>query len=326
MERNQSKADPRLESIPNFSEGRRGEILRGLQESARGAPGVTLLDSSADPDHHRSVFTLAGQAQDLENCLFSLIRQAIETIDLRQHRGVHPRIGAVDVVPFVHLEDDTNPAAAVPSARRLGERVAEGFETPVFLYGAAASHEGRPSLPQLRRGGLPGLRRRMIDGIHQPDFGPSRPHPTAGVAVIGARPFLIALNVILNADALPAARRIAKRVRESSGGLPALQALGLSLDARGRGQVSMNLLDYRRTSPAQAVAAVAECIANEAVDDGNLSRGGLQIEEVEIIGLVPQAALPREVRSHWVEQGWSDEETLTARLLEPRLPPMATMP
>lgn len=268
-----------LECIPNFSEGRRPEVLERLARAARG-DGAVLLDRSADTDHHRAVLTLAGRDDQLLETLMRLYRQAVLDIDLRRHQGVHPRIGALDVCPFVPL-GETGMATAVRLAQTLGARVGEELGIPVYLYGDAAGSPNRPQLAALRRGGIEALEQRIAQSEWRPDFGPAASHPTAGATAIGARFFLIAFNVQLDcADPTPA-RQIAARVREAGGGLPAVKALGLPLASQGRSQVSMNLVDYRQTSPHQAFRRVA----------GEAARLGVAVLGSEIIGLVPRAAL-----------------------------------
>lgn len=269
-----------LECVPNLSEGRRPEVLAELARRAQAVAGAHLLDASSDPDHHRSVLTLAGPGEALHETVLSLYEYATEVIDLRRHEGVHPRVGAIDVVPFVPL-GETPMSAAVAAARRLGAAVAERFSIPVYLYEEAALVPGRRRLPALRQGGLPALALRIGRPGWEPDFGPPRLHPTAGATIIGARPFLIAVNVLLDTGELETARQIASAVRESSGGLPAVRALGLPLAGRGRVQVSMNLVDHRRTTLGLLLAEVRRLAEAR----------GARVIETEIIGLAPEAAL-----------------------------------
>ncbi|HEY4564731.1 MAG TPA: glutamate formimidoyltransferase, partial [Thermoanaerobaculia bacterium] len=245
---------PLLESVPNVSEGRRPEVVARLAAAASSGPGVRLLDLSSDPDHNRSVLTLAGEPEGLHQGLMALYEAALAEIDLTRHQGVHPRIGAVDVVPFVPL-GDTPMEVAVAAANRLAPDVAR-LGLPVYLYEKAASRPERTRLANIRRGGFEGLKAKLANPIWAPDFGPPHPHPTAGATVIGARFFLIAFNAVLATADVAAARAIARRVREANGGLPAVRALGISLASRGLAQVSMNLVDYRRTSPLQALRRV----------------------------------------------------------------------
>jgi len=290
-----------LECVPNVSEGRDAALIARLADAA--GRDAALLDRSSDPDHHRTVLTLAGSPQALHHALLRLYEVALAGIDLRRHQGVHPRLGAVDVVPFVPL-DSTPTAVAVAAAERLGAAVAERFGLPVWLYEEAARPGRRRALPAIRRGGLDGLARRLAAG-ERPDFGPAALHPTAGATVIGARPILIAFNVVLASDDLALARRIAAAVRQRApGGLPAVRALGVPLPQRGLVQVSMNLLDYRRTPPRAAFDRVRAAAA----------ASGVRVLESELVGLVPRAALSEEDAEHVRLREFSPERYLETRL------------
>jgi len=269
-----------LECVPNVSEGRRPEVVARLAAAVSAVPGVRLLDLSSDPDHNRSVLTLAGDAAGLHKALLALYRAAVAEIDLTRHQGVHPRVGAVDVVPFVPL-GDTPMAAAVAAAERLAPEVARRFGLPVYLYERAARLPGRSALAEIRRGGFEGFPAKIGDPVWAPDFGSPRVHPTAGVTVIGARFFLIAFNAVLETPDVALARAVARKVRESGGGLPAVRAMGVYLATRGLAQVSMNLVDYRRTPILTALERVkAETAAL-----------GTRVAECELIGLVPREAV-----------------------------------
>jgi glutamate formiminotransferase len=269
-----------LECVPNVSEGRRPAVISRLAAAVAG-PGVQVLDVSSDADHNRSVFTLAGEPEALIAGLLDLYAAAVREIDLRCHEGVHPRIGAVDVVPFVPL-GETPMAVAVAAARRLAPAVAHRFGLPVYLYEEAAARPERRSLPAIRRGGFEALAGKLADPLWAPDHGPALPHPSAGATVIGARFFLIACNAILDTGDVAVARAVAGAVRESGGGLPAVRALGFYLPRRARAQVSMNLVDFRRTSLARAL----QCVREEA------SARGARVVASELVGLLPrQAAL-----------------------------------
>ncbi|MFL6260661.1 MAG: glutamate formimidoyltransferase [Thermoanaerobaculia bacterium] len=274
---------PLLESVPNLSEGRRPEVVARLAAAAS-APGVRLLDLSSDPDHNRSVLTLAGEPEELHQGLLALYETALAEIDLTRHQGVHPRVGAVDVVPFVPL-GDTPMEVAVEAAERLAPEVARRFGLPVYLYERAARRPERTLLADIRgnnrRGGFEGLGARLGDPAWAPDFGPAHPHPTAGATVIGARFFLIAFNAVLATADVFTARAIARRVRESGGGLPAVRAMGVHLASRGLAQVSMNLVDYRRTPILTALRRVEEEAATL----------GTGVVETEVIGLIPEEAV-----------------------------------
>jgi len=269
-----------LECVPNVSEGRRPEVIARLAAAASSGPGVRLLDVSSDPDHNRTVLTLAGDPEGLHRSLLSLYETALAEIDLTRHEGVHPRVGAVDVTPFVPL-GETPMELAVAAAERLGRAVAERFGLPVYLYERAARTPERRRLAVIRRGQFEGFAAKLADPAWAPDFGPARVHPTAGVTVIGARFFLIAFNAVLDSADPEVARAVARRVRESSGGLPAVRALGFFLARRGRAQVSMNLVDYRQTPLLKALDRVRR--EAEAL--------GARVVETELIGLAPEEAI-----------------------------------
>jgi glutamate formiminotransferase len=269
-----------IESVPNVSEGRRPEVVDRLVAAIEAEPGALLLDRTSDASHHRSVFTLAGEAPAVAAALERLVEAAIDEIDMTVQHGEHPRIGAVDVVPFVPL-GATTMADCVEVARAFGRRIAERFDLPVYLYAEAATRPDRVRLADVRRGQLEGLRDEIGQRGREPDFGPTAVHPTAGATAVGARPFLIAYNINLASPDVELARRIARRVRESGGGLPKVQANGFWIEELGRAQVSMNLLDHRTTP----IWEVWEAVGTLAADDG------VQLAESELIGLAPLAAL-----------------------------------
>jgi len=292
--------DRLVECVPNVSEGRDRAVLAQLAERIQSVPNVALLDLHVDPDHHRSVFTLAGEPQSMANAVFHFIRQAQHFIDLRTHHGQHPRIGAVDVVPWIPLRGVTMEECA-GYARDLGGRVGQELDIPVFLYEQAGVVPSRVRLEAIRRGGLSGLQERMNhEAGWKPDFGPDVLHPTAGAVVIGARFFLIAFNVALKSQDIQVARRIARTIRSSGGGLPALKALGVPLPSRGLVQVSMNLTDFRQTSLRTAFHAV----------ERESHRLGVEIQESEIVGLVPQAAWDVDVPTDLKLKNWKPEGVL----------------
>ncbi|MEM7416398.1 MAG: glutamate formimidoyltransferase [Gemmatimonadota bacterium] len=263
-----------LEAVPNISEGRDRAVVRDLLDVVSGFP-VEVLDHSSDPDHHRSVFTFIGDPADVEDAAVALVERAAEQIDLRDHRGVHPRVGAVDVVPFVPLHGVTM-ADAVQSARRVGRRLSAAG-VPVWYYGAASDPPGR-GLAALRRGGFEGLRDGWpSDRRPDEDGGRSGPHPTAGITCVGARPILLAWNVFLTGVSVEDARGIAASIREIGGGFKGLRALGLRLQGQDRVQVSMNLEDPVATSPLAVFDAI----------QGAAERLGGQVEETEVIGMLP---------------------------------------
>jgi glutamate formiminotransferase len=268
-----------VESVPNVSEGRRLDVVDRLAGAIESVPGAHLLDRTSDPSHNRSVLTLAGEHDAVADALEGLVGVALREIDMEQQSGEHPRIGAVDVVPFVPLADTTLDDC-VAIARAFGRRIAARFELPVYLYAAAATRPDRVKLADVRRGQYEGLKAEIATRGREPDFGPPRMHPRGGATCVGARPFLIAWNVNLASSDLDLAKRIAHRVRESSGGLPAVQAKGFYIDELGCAQVSMNLLDTARTP----LWAAWEAVRAEAAEDG------VELLESELIGLAPLAA------------------------------------
>lgn len=270
-----------VESVPNYSEGRRLDVVDRLAGAVDATDGAYLLDRTSDPSHNRSVLTLAGEAEAVEAALVATIEVAIETIDMEQHTGEHPRIGAIDVVPFVPL-GATTLDDCVALARSFGERVGDRFELPVYLYARAATRPERVRLADVRRGGYEGVRDDLASAAAQrvPDFGPARAHPRLGAVAVGARPFLIAWNINLETADLDLAKQIARAVRESGGGLPAVQGNGFWIEELGCAQVSMNLLDFATTPMWRAFDEVQR-LATAA---------GVGIRESELIGLAPQAA------------------------------------
>jgi glutamate formiminotransferase len=268
-----------VECVPNISEGRRPEVVDAIVGAVEGSDGVTLLDRTSDADHDRSVLTLAGSTDAVLRAIQAVAAQAIARIDLRSQRGQHPRIGALDVVPFVPL-GDTPIGVCIELARDFGSWLADRYTLPVFLYARAAARPDRRVLADIRRPGFEGLAAALETEDGAPDFGPRRVHPTAGATVVGARPFLIAWNIQLETDDLDLARRIASLVRERDGGLPAVQALGIPIASMGCVQVSMNLLDHERTSLWQLFERVRDLAA----------AAGVTIRDSELIGLAPVAA------------------------------------
>jgi glutamate formiminotransferase len=269
-----------IECIPNVSEGRRADVIDGIASAIGAVPGVRLLDHSSDAAHNRSVFTMAGNAASLKAAVLALYAQAVPAIDLRTHKGEHPRLGAVDVVPFVPVEGATM-ADCVALAKDVAAEVASRFKIPIYLYEDAASDPSRRNLEDIRRGEFEGLAAKMSSQGWAPDFGPSAPHPSAGASVIGARMPLIAYNINLNTDRLDVAKKIAAAIRHSSGGFRYVKAAGFALKDRGIVQVSMNLTNYEKTP----IFRVFETVKREA------ERYGVSILESEIVGLVPARAL-----------------------------------
>jgi len=264
-----------VECVPNVSEGRRRDVVDRLAAAIEAVPGVRLLDRTSDPDHNRSVFTFAGAPDAVAAAALSLVRVAYAEIDLRTHTGEHPRIGAVDVIPFVPLAGVTMDDC-VALAKDVGTKIAAEHDVPVYYYARAASRPERVRLPDVRKPQFEGLGA-VIGTTHVPDAGPGRVHPTAGAVVVGARPPLIAFNIELDTADVTIAKRIAKEIRESSGGLPAVQALGFALTDPPRAQVSLNLLDHTVTS----LARVWEEVESRA------RAAGVGILRGELIGLLP---------------------------------------
>lgn len=265
-----------------MSEGRRADVIARLAAAAGGETGARLLDVSPDADHNRTVLTIAGGAAAVYGAASRVAAAAVREIDLTHHDGVHPRIGAIDVVPFVPLSRATM-ADCVALAHRFAAYAAGELRLPVYLYGDAAPGGGTSrGLAAIRRGGIEALRAGIGTPARRPDLGPAEVHPTAGAVAVGARGVLIAFNVDLAGADVAVARAIARGVRESSGGLPAVQAMGLWLPRRGLAQVSMNLLDYRRTPPLAAFERVRD----------DAARRGARVEAGELIGCAPREALP----------------------------------
>ena len=266
-------------AVPNVSEGRDAETIAALADACR-VPGARVVDVHSDPDHNRSVLTVVGEPLALADALVALAAECLDRIDLRRHQGAHPRVGALDVVPVVTLDDEDVPLAS-EIATGVATRLAGELNLPVFLYGALATDPAHVLPRDFRREGLEELGRAVDEGRLVPDHGPPRLHPTAGAALVGVRPPLIALNVWLPDASLTDARAIAARVREAGGGPPGVRALGLYLPEAGMAQVSMNLEDHRQAPPAAAIAAVRAAAESLGVESG----------EAELVGLAPRAAL-----------------------------------
>ncbi len=298
-----------VECVPNFSEGRRPEVIEALIAAIAGVAGVTLLDHEMDADHNRAVLTFAGEPESVIEAAVRAVAKAAERIDLNQHTGQHPRMGAADVVPFVPVEGVTLEDCA-EMARKAGRRIGEELGIPVFLYEAAATRPDRVSLADVRRGEFEGLREAIgRDAKRQPDFGPARIHPTAGATAVGARRFLVAFNANLNTGDVRVAKAVAAAVREQSGGLRNVRALGFSIENGRRAQVSMNLVNTEAT-PIHRVLAL---VSDEA------ARHGATIAGCEVVGLIPEAALlDAAVHALRLEQ-FKRDQVLEIRLRRPPL-------
>jgi glutamate formiminotransferase / 5-formyltetrahydrofolate cyclo-ligase len=269
-----------IECVPNFSEGRRPEVIEAIVAPFRGRKGCHLLDYRADPDHNRLVVSLVGQGDPIQEALLAASLAAIERIDLNQHQGAHPRIGAVDVIPFVPLRNVAM-ADCVRLAHDFGQRFQKETGVPVYFYEEAALKPQRTALEVIRKGQFEALKQEVTQPDRHPDIGQPRLHPTAGATIIGARKFLIAFNVNLATDNLDVAKQIAKAIRSSSGGLAYVKGIGLALEGRGMVQVSMNVVDFEKN----ALYRIVEFIRMEA------KRWGVAIAETEVYGMVPAAAL-----------------------------------
>jgi glutamate formiminotransferase / 5-formyltetrahydrofolate cyclo-ligase len=294
---------PIIECIPNVSEGRRREVVDAMAAALRAVAGVRLLDYSLDASHNRSVFTLVGDADPLTQAILALYERAVADIDLRRHQGEHPRVGAVDVVPFVPIQDATMDDC-VRLARQVGSEVARRFHVPIYLYEDASANPLRKNLEDIRRGEFEGLAAKMSDPGWVPDFGPAAPHPSAGASVIGARMPLVAYNINLNTDRVDVAKKIAAAIRHSSGGLRYVKAMGVKVDDRNLAQVSMNLTNYQKTP----IFRVFEIVKREA------ARYGVNVLESEIVGLVPSAALTGAAEFYLQLEGFTEDQLLEKKL------------
>ena len=292
-----------IECIPNVSDGRRAELIERIASAVSVTPGVRLLDHSSDPSHNRSVFTFAGDTDGVERAIMAVFDVAVANIDLRSHKGEHPRLGAVDVVPFVPIEGVTM-ADCVALAKRVGAAVAARFGVPVYLYEEASDNPLRKNLEDIRRGEFEGLPTKMATAGWAPDFGPATPHATAGASVIGARMALVAYNINLATDRLDVAKKIASAIRHSNGGYRYVKAAGFKLEDRGIVQVSMNLTNYEKTP----IFRVFETVKREA------ERYGVAILESEIVGLVPSSALTAAAEFYLQMAGFTPQQILEARL------------
>lgn len=294
-----------IECVPNFSEGRNQQIVDSIAHAVAGVPGIALLGRESDADHNRSVLTLAGEPDAVEEAAFRAVAQAVQLIDLRRHEGVHPRLGAADVVPFVPVLNTTL-EDCVRYAHEFGRRVWNELQVPVYFYESAALREDRRLLENVRRGGF----ERIAEWVHgdpekRPDVGGPQLHPTAGAVITGARKYLLAFNINLATDNLAIAREIAVKIRASSGGLPHVKAMGVMLASRGLAQVSMNLTDFEVTG----LQVVYDAVEREA------AARGVTIAGSEIIGLMPAKALAAAAAHAFRVENFHEEQILEGRLL-----------
>jgi glutamate formiminotransferase len=293
-----------IECVPNVSEGRDRASVAAMAEAVRSAPGVRLLDVSSDASHNRSVLTFVGDAPAVRAGVLALFREALARIDLRTHRGEHPRMGAVDVVPFIPVRG-SSVEECVALSREVGAAIAAEFGVPVYLYEDSAAAEHRRNLAEVRKGQFEGFAEKMKDPRWAPDFGPAQPHPSAGAVAVGARPFLIAYNINLATKDLAIADRIAKAIRHLSGGFRYVKAMGVELADRGIVQVSINMTNFRKTP----LHRVFECVRSEA------ERHGVAVVGSEIVGLAPADALYAAAEHSLRLEGFSAEQVLETKLL-----------
>ncbi len=294
-----------LECVPNFSEGRDPARIEAIVQPFRGRAGVKLLDTQRDEDHNRLVVTVVGEPEALKSAVLEAMAAAVARIDLRQHRGQHPRMGAVDVVPFIPVRNVTM-AAAVELSRQVAAAAAEQLNLPIFLYEESASAPHRRNLAEIRKGQFEGMPVKLRQPEWAPDFGPAEVHPSAGVTAVGARMPLVAYNVNLGTTNLEIANDIARKLRHLSGGLRYCKAIGIALTERGIVQVSMNMTDFTRT----ALYRAFELVRIEA------RRWGVPIVGSEIVGLVPMAALIDAAAYYLQLENFAPEQVLESRIYE----------
>jgi glutamate formiminotransferase len=288
-----------VECVPNFSEGRKPETVRQIAEAIAAVETACVLDTHIDPDHNRSVITFVASPENVVEAAVRAVKRASELIDMRTHHGEHPRLGATDVLPFVPVQGVTMDDC-VRLAHEAGKRIATELSIPVYFYEQAARRPDRINLEDVRRGALELLREQITNPERAPDEGAPMIHDTSGAIAVGARPFLIAFNVVLRSDDITIARRIAKAIRARNGGLPFLKALGFRLPTRSCVQVSMNLVNYEVTG----MDAAYDAVKREA------ERLGIQIESTEIVGLVPRNALNRQAEYFSKLENFSEAKIL----------------
>jgi glutamate formiminotransferase / 5-formyltetrahydrofolate cyclo-ligase len=294
-----------IECVPNISEGRDRERVREIADAVRATPGARLLDVSSDTSHNRSVLTFVGDTAALRAAVAALFDAAIPRIDLTRHRGEHPRMGAVDVVPFIPIRG-TDVEECIALSREVAAEIASRHQIPVYLYEDSATSEARRNLAEIRKGEFEGFAEKMKDPQWSPDFGPSRPHPTAGVVAVGARPPLIAYNINLGTRDLRVADTIARSIRHIGGGFRFVKAMGVELADRGQVQVSINMTNFKKTP----LHRVFECVKSEA------ERYGVPIVGSEIVGLTPAEALFLAAEHYLRLEEFSSNQVLEMRLLE----------
>lgn len=294
-----------IECVPNFSEGSDKQIVEKIADAFSAKDNVKLLDYSSDADHNRSVITVAGEPEALKEAVIEAVGIAVELINLTKHSGQHPRMGAVDVIPFIPIKNVTMDEA-ITLSKEVGDAIGEKYNLPVFLYEKSATQQHRENLANVRKGEFEGLKEKMLSPEWKPDFGPLQPHPTAGAVAVGARMPLVAYNVNLNTSDLEIATAIAKKVRHIGGGLRFCKAMGVELEDKGITQVSMNLTDYTKTS----IYRAHEMVRMEA------KRYGVTVAGGEVIGLVPLEALVDSVAYYLGLDNFSIKQVLEIKLME----------
>jgi glutamate formiminotransferase len=294
-----------VQCVPNFSEGRNQAVIDNITAPFSSQEGVKLLDVQADADHHRMVVTVLGSPQGVQRAVLAAMARAVESIDMTRHQGQHPRMGAVDVVPFIPIKG-MEMAEAVTFSKAVAAEAADALDLPIFLYERSATAAHRVNLAAVRKGQFEGMADKLKDPMWQPDCGPARVHPTAGVTAVGARPPLVAFNVNLGTDQLSIADTIAKRVRHIGGGLRWCKAMGVALEDRGQVQVSMNMTDFSQTALYQAV----ELIRIEA------RRYGVAVVGSEVVGLVPMQALVDCAAHYMGLENFNIQQVLESHLME----------
>ena len=294
-----------VECVPNFSEGRRPEVIEAIVGEARAVAGVRVLDVKPDASHNRVVVTLVGEPQAVKTAAFRACAKATELIDMEQHQGEHPRIGATDVIPFIPVSD-ISMEECVALAEQLGAEIAERLNIPVYLYEAAARTSARKNLPDVRKGQYEGLKQEITNPERCPDFGPARMHPTAGATVVGARQFLIAYNINLGTSDVKIAKKIANCIREAKGGYKYVRAMGVMIEDRNVAQVTINMVDYTGTP----LFRVFETVKSEA------ARYGVNVIGSEIVGLTPLQALLDVAEWYLRLEGFDRKQVLETHLFE----------
>jgi glutamate formiminotransferase len=292
-----------VECVPNFSEGRNVEIIEKIVDEVRLVKDVTLLDYAPDEDHNRTVVTFVGSPEGVLEAAFNLTKKATELINMENHKGGHPRMGATDVIPFIPV-DNIKMSECIDLAERLGEKLATELNIPIYLYESAAKTPERQNLSNIRKGEYEGFKEKIKMSKWKPDYGQAKLHPTAGATVVGARPFLVAYNVNLDTADIKIANRIARKVRESSGGLKNIKAMGVKLEERNIVQVSMNLTNYKKT----AIYRAFEMVKMEA------KRYGVNVVGSEIIGLLPMDALINSAGYYLQLEGFNKDQILEKRI------------